>query len=223
MQRHPFLFDLDGTLVDSLADIAASVNHIRQHLDLTPLPVSKVREMVGDGAQKLFERALRDAPADTSRTEVWALYQSHHKLQCTQLVSPYPGVRERLEAWHAAGHPMAVVTNKPETFALQILEHLDLAKFFGCVIGGDTLPQKKPAPEPVLEALRRLSQSPDAAPDPQALMVGDGTQDIQAGKAAGIRTAAVLFGFRSATILRQEDADEYWPEFGHPEPCRGDM
>ena len=104
---------------------------------------------------------------------------------------------------------MAIVTNKPTRFTSRILEHLELTRYLPVAICGDTLDVKKPDPAPLREALRRLGAPLDAG-----MMVGDSVQDLRAGKAAQLRTAAALFGFRSEEELRAEGADEYWSAFG---------
>ena len=201
------LLDLDGTLVDSLADIAASVDHLRAHFGLAPLGPAKVRALVGDGAGKLIERALRELPSPPAVDAVWPRYEAHHAEQCTRLVRLYPLVRERFATWRAAGVSIAVVTNKPERFARRILEHLDLA--VDALVGGDSTNERKPSAVPLHAALEIVGHDPaDAA------MVGDSIQDLRAGKAAGVRTIAALYGFRDAAELRAEGADEYWSAFG---------
>lgn len=212
MSKSAILFDLDGTLVDSLGDIAASANHLRRLHGLKTLTEKEVRGMVGDGAAKLLERALAEAQEPWDQAAAMDLYIEHHQEQCTRQVQPYPGVLEHLRTWQAQGHPMAVVTNKPERFARQILDHLGLDELLPVLVGGDSSPARKPSPVPLLAALESLGASKAGA-----MMVGDGLQDIRAGKAAGLRTAAVLFGFRDEISLRAEAADEYWRKFGVPE------
>jgi len=213
----PFLFDLDGTIADTLADIAASANHVRGHHNLPPLPVAAVRAFVGDGARTLLQRALADAlPAEPTAREravdaAFALYFTHHVDQCTKHVRLFPGVREHLAQLHGRGHGLAMVTNKPERFAVSIVQHLGLSDLLRVVIGGDTLPQKKPDPAPLQHALRRLGWTPDTG-----TMVGDGVQDLRAAKALGLRTIACLFGYGDPLRLRAEVADRYWQAFGVP-------
>lgn len=214
MDTTPMLFDLDGTLVDSLADIHASVDHVRACFELPPLPRERVRAMVGDGVQRLLERALAELANPPAFEAAYPLWVAHHAEQCTVHVRPYPGVREHLARWRGDGRALAVVTNKPERFARRILAHLDLETLLPVVIGGDTIAQRKPSPAPLLAALDALGIRRRAG-----LMVGDGVQDLRAGKAAGMRTAAVLFGFRDAAVLRAEGADEYWTAFGVVEPA----
>ncbi len=208
MPPAPLIFDLDGTLADTLGDICASANHLRRAFGLDPAPLAVARAWVGDGAAAMLERALAEVgPFDRERA--WATYAAHHLQQCTRLVQPYPGVAARLALWRAEGRPMAVVTNKPRMFTERILAHLGLSALLPIAVCGDTLPVKKPDPEPLREALRRLG-----APAGRGMTVGDGLQDLRAGKAAGLRTAAVLFGFRDPAVLRAEGADEYWVAFG---------
>jgi phosphoglycolate phosphatase len=210
----PILFDLDGTLADTLADIAASVNELRAAHGGPPVTAAAVREMVGDGVRVLLRRALAelmpDAGDDDPRwDDALALYRAHHLTQCVVHVQLYPGVGEHLQAWHVDDRPMAVVTNKPEGFARRILDHLGLSQWIRVLIGGDTLEIRKPRPEPLWAALDRLG-----TPRTPGVMVGDGLQDLRAGKAAGLQTVAALYGYRAPELLRAEGADEYWEWFG---------
>ena len=211
----PFLFDLDGTLADTLPDIATSVNHVRGRHSLPPLPLQVVRTFVGDGARTLVARALAEVLPDRAVAKeraleaAFAAYSEHHASQCTVHCKLFPGVQAHLVALRDRGHRLGCVTNKPERFARAILLHLGIADLIAAVVGGDTLPQKKPDPAPVHHALAQLGwQGPGAA------IVGDGVQDLRAGKAAGVRTVACLFGYGSPARLRDEGADEYWQAFG---------
>jgi phosphoglycolate phosphatase len=211
----PFLFDLDGTLADTLADIAASTNHVRAGFDLPPLPDAAVRAFVGDGARTLLRRALGERlPTDAGAAEralddAFARYADHHDRQCTRTVQPFAGVADHLRTLAARGHALAVVTNKPLRFAVPIVQHLGLHDLLPVVVGGDSLPQRKPDPAPLLHALARLG-----AGATDATMVGDGVQDLRAGKAAGLRTIACLFGYGDPARLRAEGADTCWRAFG---------
>jgi phosphoglycolate phosphatase len=201
------LFDLDGTLVDSLPDIAASVDHVRASFQLPALGTAAVGGMVGDGLVKLLERALEDRPLHLD--EALQLYREHHWDQCIALVEPFPGVADRLAGWQAAGHPLAVVTNKPARFVHKILDHLGMDQWFDAVVCGDTTPQRKPHPAPILWALRKLNHDGEGA-----VMVGDSPNDVHAGRAAGLRTVAVLYGYGTEAELRSVGADDYWVSFG---------
>jgi phosphoglycolate phosphatase len=210
--RTAFLFDLDGTLADTLADLTASANHVRSSFGLPPVDDAAVRGFVGDGARTLLRRALAglDEPlTDALVDDAFQRYVEHHREQCTRLTVPFPGVRQHLEHLHDAGHALAVVTNKPERFAIPVVHHIGLAELLPVVIGGDTLPQRKPDPAPLRHALERLG-----AEITGATMVGDGVQDLRAGKALGLRTIACLFGYGDPEALRAEGADAYWTAFG---------
>jgi phosphoglycolate phosphatase len=212
------LFDLDGTLADTLPDLHASTNHVRARHGLPPATLAELRSFVGDGARTLLARAVAARLPDEAhaRDEVldaaFADYVAHHALQCTGEAQLYPGVAAFLQRLHAAGHALAVVTNKPERCARPVLVHLGLLPLLGALVGGDTLPQKKPDPAPVLHALRTLG-----AAAATATMVGDGVQDLRAAKAAGVRTIACLFGYGDPLALRTEGAHVYWRAFGEPE------
>ena len=217
--RTAFLFDLDGTLADTLPDLAASTNHVRGSFGLPPVDLHAVRAFVGDGARTLLRRALAglDEPlTDALIDDAFERYVAHHREQCTRLTVPFPGVREHLERLRHDGHALAVVTNKPERFAIPVIAHVGLAELLPVVVGGDTLPHKKPDPAPLVHALARLE-----APVAGATIVGDGLQDLRAGKAAGLFTVACLFGYGDPEALRAEGADAWWSAFGRPEPDGG--
>jgi phosphoglycolate phosphatase len=212
-----FLFDLDGTLCDTLLDIAASANHVRATFDLPAAELATVRAAIGDGARTMIRRVLADLrPDEPMLDEAMRRYGEHHLRQCTVHVTPYPGVREHLERLRAAGHALGVVTNKHERPSLAILRHLGLDELLPVVIGGDTLPVKKPDPAPLRHALERLGAAPDGGTIGGGTMVGDGLQDLRAGRAAGLRTIGCLFGYGDPDRLRAEGADEYWSRFGVP-------
>jgi len=139
------VFDLDGTLVDSQRDLTQAVNATRAWMGLEPLPAENVSRYVGNGAPVLIQRALPDAgEEDWSRGLTFFLeYYREHMLDSTRL---YPGVREALDELHAARVPLAVLTNKPIRFSLQMLEKLGLDLHFFRVYGGNSFPEKKPSP-----------------------------------------------------------------------------
>jgi phosphoglycolate phosphatase len=212
-----FLFDLDGTLADTLPDIAASTNHVRGQHGLPPLPLPAVRLLVGHGARALLAQALAErlppeGPARaTALAAAFAAYCEHHDRACTEHAQVYPGVREHLAALTAQGHPLAVVTNKPRRFAVPIVQALGLARWLPVVVGGDDAAALKPDPAPLRLALERLG-----AAAATACMVGDGLPDLRAGKLLGVRTIACLYGYGDPAALRAEGADGYWTLFGGP-------
>lgn len=184
MTYSPILFDLDGTLVDSVADLAIAVNLLRAELELKPLSLEKVRANVGDGATQLVTRSLPAGLYSYARLQRFLVLYGEHLADHTV---PYPGIRECLE--HLKDRPLAVVTNKPYALSLQLLETLDLLRYFPVVIGGDSCPVKKPDPTPIRLALHRLQ-----AESTHALMVGDHHTDLKAGASAGIATCFCAWG-----------------------------
>lgn len=216
-QPGAFLFDLDGTLADTLPDIAASTNHVRLLHGLPQCDEAAVRRMVGDGARMLLVRALAevlppDGPAREAAVDAAsASYTEHHLVQCTQRTRLYPGVLEHLGGLRERGHALAVCTNKPLRFAEPVCRHLGITGLVGAVVGGDSVPQKKPDPAPLRFALEQLG-----APTAGATMVGDGLQDLRAGRALGLHTIGCLYGYGDPDALRAERADRYWRAFGVP-------
>ncbi|MDR5867985.1 phosphoglycolate phosphatase [Halomonas koreensis] len=198
---HPLLddirlvaFDLDGTLVDSVPDLAAAVDAALVDLDLPPPGEAKVRDWVGNGSRVLMERALAEAlgePPSASRLEA-----AHERFLARYGQAPcvrtrlYPGAREALDGLASSGRRLVLVTNKPEAFILPILRAVGIEQCFALCLGGDSLPRRKPDPLPLTHAADRF----DVAPS-RCLMVGDSRHDIAAGKAAGFRTLAVPYGY----------------------------
>ncbi len=212
----PFLFDLDGTLADTLGDITASTNHVRAQQGLAPMPIESVRRCIGGGAASLLRRALPElgyGEADPQWGPLLAAYVSHHDAQCTMTARLYPGVLGCLQSLRARGHVIAIVTNKPERFALRVVRHLGLESLVSTVVGGDTTPARKPDPLPLREALSRLGLPHEGA-RLEGTMVGDGDMDLLAAKSVAMRTIACLYGYGDPVRLRELEADAYWERFG---------
>ena len=199
-----FLFDLDGTLIDSKQDIALSVNLSLAHLRLPELPVTRVVTFVGDGVKKLIERSLREATgSQPGEEQIRAVMKrflqeyGNHLLDNTRL---YPGVREALDqlSWADFG----IITNKPEISSRRILEGLGLGGRFCIILGGDSIPQRKPDPAPLYAAMARCR-----APVDHTAMVGDSPVDVQAGRAAGVITCGISGGFRGRGELEAAGCD----------------
>lgn len=192
------LMDLDGTLIDSAADIALSLNRGLDDLALPRVSELQVRDWVGRGAGRLVEVVLQHVlphHADNPhRHEVEASllerFMARYQDSVCEASTVYPGVREFIDAAHAAGIRLACVTNKPYKPAVALLTALDLLDDFELLIGGDTLAHKKPHPEPLLHCLRHFGVTAQ-----QALMVGDSRNDVDAAKAAGIKVVAVPYGY----------------------------
>lgn len=180
-----YLFDLDGTLVDSLQDLTTAINGLRGELDLAPLSLATVKSYVGDGATMLVQRALPEGAFTDDLLQDFLDRYRRHLLDHTR---PYAGIPAFLDSLQ--GTPMGVVTNKPLDMAEEVLRGLNLRPYFGTVIGGDSCTQKKPHPAPVRQALAELGSSPASA-----VMIGDHRTDLIAGQSAGARTCFCSWGF----------------------------
>jgi phosphoglycolate phosphatase len=189
------LFDLDGTLVDSVPDLAAAANTLLAELGRPALAEAAIAGMVGDGVGALVERALRASGAVVALTPAIARFGALYEADLTRLTRPYPGVPETLAALSAAGCPLAICTNKPLRATAAVLAGCGLAQFFPVVLGGDSLPVKKPDPAPLRAALDRLGAAAEGA-----VMVGDHRNDILAARAAGLRSIFARYGYGAATL-----------------------
>lgn len=188
------VFDLDGTLVDTSADITASVNHTRAAFRLAPVPASEAMRHIGDGLEMLLRRTVSEREAEVARAV--GVYRAHHAEHFTDHTALYAGVGDSLARLAEAGVRMAVISNKPTRFARALLEHLGVARFFTHVLGADAQPRRKPAPDALLLVLAAWGMQPAAA-----VMVGDGHQDMESGRAAGCATVWVSYGFGAPGAL----------------------
>ena len=180
-----YLFDLDGTLVDSLQDLTTAINELRADLGLAPLIPATVRGYVGDGATMLVKRAL---PTGTFSGELLQDFLDRYRRHLLDHTHPYTGIPAFLDSLQGA--PMAVVTNKPLDMAEEVLRGLGLRHHFGTVIGGDSCAEKKPHPAPVRQALENLDSEAGSA-----VMIGDHRTDLIAGQRAGTKTCFCTWGF----------------------------
>lgn len=187
------IFDLDGTLVDTLDDIAASVNHALAGLEMGQISRDAVRQFVGDGAEALITRSLG---ANTGfLAQALTAYKDHYRRNMAVRSALYPGVRETLE--HFRTIPLAVISNKAGEFVGPVLEQLGIAPYFRTALGADHGLPLKPAPDSIFQIMTEAGASKE-----RTVIVGDGTADIAAGKAAGIITCAVTWGYRPEPELR---------------------
>ncbi len=205
-----YLFDLDGTLVDSAPDLHATLNVILEEEGLAPVTLDAVRAFIGEGARRLLERSLeaQGEPAEPARLDrLLKRYLAYYGSHIADHSQVYPGVRETLVTLQAAGAGLAVVTNKFEHLARQVLEALELSAFFPVVLGGDSLPERKPSAAPLLEACVRLAAAPEAT-----LMVGDSRTDIAAARAAKISVLCVPYGYNHGEPIEAAGADGIIPD-----------
>jgi len=200
------LIDLDGTLVDSVPDLGHAVDAMMDELGLPKHGDQKVRNWVGNGVVRLVKRALTEdlhAEPDTALFDkAYPIFLKHYTAVNGQYSQLYPGVLDGLNYLQAKGCHIGCVTNKAEDFTLPLLKTLGILDKFGVVVSGDTLPQKKPQPEPLWYAAKHFGVAAE-----QALMVGDSMHDVQAARAAGFAVVAVPYGYNHGVDIRQAKPD----------------
>ncbi|MDO4294127.1 MAG: HAD family hydrolase [Eubacteriales bacterium] len=213
------IFDLDGTLANTLESIAYCTNRALADFGLPSIPTEQFKRFVGNGARTQITRALRFA-GDPEREreggadddgfstspahleEVFARYMEYFSADCMYRVEPYPGIRELLEELKRRSVRIAVFSNKPHANTEAVIRSLFGEGYFDAVQGQTPAIPKKPAPDGVYAILKDLGAKPD-----QALYVGDSWVDIETGKASGVRTVGVLWGFRDRQELEAHHAD----------------
>jgi phosphoglycolate phosphatase len=190
------IFDLDGTLIDSAADLAAAVNALLAGLGGEPLPLAQVRPMIGDGVAMLIARALAARGLEPADPEAAAReFMRHYASMATARTRAFPGVRAALEALRADAIALAVCTNKPQRITRDILQSLGLAGYFTRVVGGDSLPFRKPDPRVLLAVLEEF-----AVPAAAALLVGDSEVDAATARAADVRFVLMKHGYHRGPL-----------------------
>jgi phosphoglycolate phosphatase len=199
MKIRVVMFDLDGTLVDSLEDLTDAVNHMRYNFSLPPLTSHAVRLMIGKGARNLIRQALPDySENDVERgLKIFFDFNTEHISDKSLL---YQNTVETLESLQAIGIRLAVISNKNEFLSNLILQQLGIHHFFDIICGGDSFPEMKPSPLPLLRVIEQLGSAPE-----EAVMVGDSINDIQAGRLAGIKTIGCGWGFGNLDELEGAD------------------
>ncbi|MFO0683440.1 MAG: HAD family hydrolase [Sandaracinus sp.] len=202
-----FLFDMDGTILDSLGDIGGCANAVLEELGLPTHPIETYRQRVGEGARSLLEQALppdRGALVDHALARYRALYAT----RMLETSRPYPGIEPLLVALRARGDRVAVVTNKPQTAATKIAEAV-FPGTFEIVIGEREGVPKKPDPAPALLAASALGIEPG-----RCVFVGDSAVDVRTARAAGMKSVGVLWGFRDRDELAGAGAEHLVDEAG---------
>jgi phosphoglycolate phosphatase len=188
-------FDLDGTLADTAADLAAALNHALRRLGRPEVPAEDVRHLVGHGARALLRRGL-GVSGDASEALVEAgfpLFIDYYAAHICRGTRPYPGVEAALDALRERGAKLAVCTNKAERLTHLLLDALGWRGRFDAVVGGDTLPVRKPDPAPLFEAVARAGSG-------RAAFVGDSITDADTARAARLPFVAVSFGFSDRPV-----------------------
>ena len=211
------LFDLDGTLLDTVPDLHAAVCAMLRDMGRPELPLEAIRSYVGRGIANLVKRALAGAlevAEGAPPAEALASFKRHYARENGRHTKPYPGVIEGLERCRAMGLPMAVITNKAEAFTLPLLVLTGLASYFDVVVGGDVLPKPKPDPMALIWACGALRVSPD-----KALMIGDSVHDFHAGRAAACHVFLVPYGYNEDLYVRDLACDAIVPTIDYAAQC----
>ena len=205
------LFDLDGTLVDSVPDITLAIDATLLARSWPPAGIERVHNWVGNGSRKLLERAMQFAiPGfDITQTAYQNLHEAVHDeflLQYAIYNGPnttvFPGVMAFLDRCRTQGKKLACITNKPEALARQLLAHLDLDTYFAVITGGDTFPQRKPDPTALLHCCTTLGITVT-----RTLMIGDSDTDVQSARNANIPVACVTYGYNHGADIQDSKPD----------------
>jgi phosphoglycolate phosphatase len=206
MRPELILFDLDGTLVDSVPDLATAIDAMMEALGLPARGETQVREWVGNGMERLVRRALvgrlEGEPDEVLLQRGFPVFRDAYHQHNGETSRLYPGVREILEHLHSEGLPLGCITNKAHEFTLPVLQTLDMERYFKIILSGDSLPEKKPHPLPLLHAAEQLGASPE-----KSLMVGDSINDVKAARGAGFRIICVSYGYNHGRDIREAQPD----------------
>jgi phosphoglycolate phosphatase len=186
--QNGIIFDLDGTLIDSRADLALAVNLTREELGLARIPQAQVVAYVGEGVRNLLTRAIPECPERLE--QALAINQRNYRAHLLDQTRLYPGVAATLERFRQRNTPLMVVTNKPRAFTDLILEGLGISGFMAAVVGGGDCPGLKPDPAPVLMALERSGCLAAGS-----WIAGDHFTDLEAGRRAGLQRCFCRYGF----------------------------
>ena len=198
------MFDLDGTLIDSVPDLAVATDKMLLQLGRAPAGMEKVRNWVGNGAPVLVRRALADdidhqAITAEQEAEALAIFMQVYGTG-DSLTTLYPGALDTLKSLHLLGVKLALVTNKSEKFLPRLLADTGMAEFFQWIVGGDTLPEKKPDPAGLLWVMQQAQVTAQ-----QCLFVGDSRNDVLAAHAAGVACIAVTYGYNYGQPISAEN------------------
>lgn len=204
------MIDLDGTLLDTIPDLAVAANLMLTELGRSPLDESLIRTFVGKGIPKLVERVLAASLGGVADPALFAkalpVFERCYAGVNGEHTTIYPGVKEGLERLREQGFPLACVTNKAGGFTLPLLNHMKLAPYFAEVVAGDTLPKKKPDPLPLTYTCEKFGILPR-----DMLMIGDSLNDAQAARSAGCPVFCVPYGYNEGRDVRELDIDAIVP------------
>jgi phosphoglycolate phosphatase len=200
------LIDVDGTLVDSVPDLAYCVDAMMRELGLPERGETRVRQWVGNGVERLVQRALINQldgqPDEVLFAEALPVFEALYRDNTSKRSCLYPGVQEALDFIKTTGVRMGCVTNKASQFTLPLLKDLGVHDYFEIIICGDMLDRKKPDPKPLLHAAEQLETSPSAS-----LMIGDSMSDVKAARAAGFQIVCMSYGYNHGEDIRDYNPD----------------
>jgi len=208
MIRNPqmVLIDVDGTLVDSVPDLAYCVNEMMKQIGMPVHAEDKVREWVGNGVERLTQRALigqlDGEPEEALYEKAYPIFLELYADNTSKRSKLYPGVKEGLAYLKQAGYRLGCVTNKAEQFTVPLLKDLGVHDYFEIVVSGDSLPKKKPDPMPLLHAAEFFGVEPE-----NALMIGDSVSDVTAARAAGFQIVCMTYGYNHGVDIRDAQPD----------------
>lgn len=192
------IFDLDGTLIDSSIDITNAINYAIEPYGVPLVTVKEAISLLGEGISRLMDKVIEKEGIKADRDLMIDRFLDYYSTHLVDNTTVYPGVREMLA--HLEAYRKAIISNKRESLSVKIVEKLGLAIHFDVIVGSDTTNDRKPSPMPVRHVLSRLGISPA-----EAVIVGDSSYDIEAGKSAGIKTIAVTYGYRPPESLQGAD------------------
>ena len=204
MHFHSVTFDLDGTLLDTIADLAEGCRLMLDEVGEPPRSQAEVHSFVGKGMAVLVERCLtREQPPGAGQLDAAIeAFKRHYVAVNGKFARIYPGVIEGLQAWQASGLKMGVVTNKPALFTESLLDRMGMTAYFDVIVSGDTTAHKKPHPEPILHACRLLDVPPE-----RNLHIGDSENDVLSARAAGSASFCVPYGYNEGKPVDSADCD----------------
>ncbi len=200
------LIDVDGTLVDSVPDLAYCVDEMLKQLGMIPYGEGEVRHWVGNGVERLVRRALigqlEGEPDDSLFEKGYPIFMELYKKNTSKRSCLYPGVKEGMEYLKASGYKLGCVTNKAAEFTHPLLKDLGLFEYFESVVSGDTLEKKKPDPMPLLYSAEKMGVAAE-----ESLMLGDSISDVKAARAAGFQIICMSYGYNHGVDIREAEPD----------------
>lgn len=207
------IFDLDGTLIDSVADLTQAVNFALNQQNIAPKTCDDIRQLIGNGAYALCQSVANDTAycTEVDDIDIDGLYRdflAYYANHSCELSTAFEGVDAGLAQLHKLGYTLAIATNKPTAFLDDILSYFDWKGLFALVVGGDSLPTKKPDPAPLLHICQTLGF--DCS---NAIMIGDSKNDILAGQAANITTYALSYGYNYGVPIQDSHPNQVFDHF----------